>query len=429
MTQKSNTNNNWDVKIAKAMGIVILVVVVFALGIMSGRLWEEKGDSSNSPSQLVNFTGDTQAKEQDLENVDFDLFWEIWDTMADDYVEAERVDEKEMYYGAIKGVVESYGDPATLFLTPEETEAFDKSTAGNYFSGIGAELGYENDRIIVISPIEGSPADKAGIRAGDIILEVDGEEIKPKDNIYDVVLDIRGEEGSDVRLTVLHRDATEPVEITITRGDITVPSMEIEEVEDNKDIYVIDISRFTEASLEGWKKKWDKSVGMVKEGRADALIIDLRGNPGGYFDAAVYAAEDFLEKGTVVAQQENRAGDKKIYEVSRDGKLLDIPVVVLVNEGSASASEILSGALQQNDRAMIVGEDTYGKGTAQSIVPFEDGSSLHLTVMKWLLPNGEWINRENPINPDKVVEYGDEEFYEGTDPQMEAAIKELEKRI
>lgn len=420
-------------KIAKYSGVLILIVFAFVGGLITGRTSEIgdftsifSGKESKQPTTLVNFSGDTD-KEPDVKDINFDLYWEVWDTMSDRYVDPSKVDQEKMFYDSIKGMVNSYGDPATIFLDPEETEAFNKSTAGNAFSGIGAELGYDEGRIIVISPIEGSPAVAAGIRAGDVILKVDDVEILQDENIYDVVTKIRGEKGTTVKLTVLHRGDSELSEISIVRGDITVPSITFK-YDDSKKIATIDIARFTDASLREWQDNWDSAVNQVKESGAEGLIIDLRGNPGGFFDAAVYAASDFLDKGKIVSLQEDRKGKRNEFKVERKGELLNIPVVVLVNEGSASASEILAGALQINNRAQVIGVNTYGKGTAQSVLDnFEDGSSLHITVFKWLLPNGEWLNKENPIVPNKVIEISDEAFKAGEDPQLNEAYKTLGK--
>lgn len=412
-------------KLKSIVGIMILVVSVFALGLMGGRLLgNDVARVSTDRSRLFNFQGDLNDSESRIAegSIDFDLYWEIWNTMKYQYVDEKSVDEKEMFYGSIKGMVNSYGDPATIFLDPDETEAFTKGSAGNYFSGIGAELGYRENRVVVIAPLGGSPAEAAGMKAGDIITSIDGEDLKSNETIYDIVMKIRGERGTDVKIKVFRPSDNSSKDFTIKRGDITVPSMSYEE-SDKKGVYIIDISRFTEASMREWTAKWDETVDSVLAEDPKAVVIDLRGNPGGYFDAAVYAAEEFLEKDTVVAMQQDRAGKKQVYKVKRNGRLKDIPVIVLVNEGSASASEILAGALQSSDRAKIVGVNTYGKGTAQSIIDYPDGSSLHITVLIWLLPDGTWLNKDNPIIPNKVVEISDEQFKAGEDPQLEEALK------
>jgi carboxyl-terminal processing protease len=395
----------------KIVGLVLLVVSMFSFGFMSGKLWNGN----------LRITDASVSK-----SVNFDLFWEVWNSLSDRYVDEDKVDEQEMFYGAIKGVVDSFGDSATLYLTPEETQLFNDNSAGKYFEGIGAELGYnESNQIQVISPIDGSPAKEAGLRPGDLIIEIDGDDIKPDENIYDVVLRIRGEAGTDVTLTIIRDGELEALEITVTRGAITVPSMELREVEGNDEYIIMDVGRFTDSSYELWTSNWDELVEDAKDSGAKKIILDLRGNSGGFFDAAVYAAEDFLEIGDVVSYQEDRTGARESYKVRREGKLKDIPVVILVDNGSASAAEILAGALQLNDRAKVVGENTYGKGTAQTVITFGDGSSLHLTILKWLLPDGEWLNRENPIEPDYIVEFDQDAFQKGEDPQLDKALEIL----
>lgn len=422
--------NNQEIPTAvRVAGVVILIVFAFVGGIITGRTINIDGfgfDSiSKSSGKKVNLIGDLGGDDT-VEDLDFDLYWEVWEIMSNEYVDSSLVDQESMFYDSIKGMVNSFNDPATIFLDPEDTSTFNQNSAGNFFSGIGAELGYEGGRIIVITPLDGSPAEAAGIRPGDIILKIDGEELKSDENIFDVVLKIRGEEGSEVVLTILHPGADQVEDLTITRGEITVPSMTFTYMED-QDIALVDLSRFTDASLTKWKENWDQVVDQTIDSGASSMIIDLRGNPGGFFDAAVYAASDFLPENRTVAQQEDRKGKVYNFEVEREGKLLDIPLVVLVNEGSASASEILSGALQVNDRAEVIGVETYGKGTAQNVVEFDDGSSLHITILKWLLPDGTWLNNENPIVPDQKVELTDEDFKNGDDPQMDAAVQFLNR--
>ncbi len=411
---------------------IVLIVVTFSIGVYAGReILPTSSDlfKSDPPESQYEITGDLNGEDQDLQQLDFDLFWRVWQQMRAEYVDESKADEKEMFYGAIKGFVNSYDDPATVFLTPEETEDFNKSSAGSYFSGIGAELGYKEGQIVVISPIKGSPAIAAGIRPGDIILAVDGEPIDPNETIYDIVLKIRGEAGTKVALTILHPGENETTIIEVTRGEIDVPSMEFILSKQDKKIAIFDVSRFTDATPQEWKNNWDKLVEDFQASSAEGIIIDLRGNPGGYITSAVHAAEEFLAEDLIISKMESRNGSVTEYKVEREGKLLDVPVVILVNEGSASASEILSGALQKNDRAEVIGKKTYGKGTAQDVVDLPDGSSLHITIMKWLLPDGQWLNPDNPIAPDMEVELTDEDFKEGVDPQMDKAVETIQNAI
>ena len=394
---KENSNG------ARVFGILMITVVSFCVGIIFGRYIAPTG------TDILSFT--TSKK------VDIGLFWNVWDILEDRYVEKDVVSEEDMVYGAIKGLVDSYGDPATVFLTPKETESFNDSNQGKLFEGIGAELGYMDGNIIIVTPLDGSPAKAAGVRAGDYILSVDDYEVKSGDNIYEIVQKIRGEAGTVVKLTVLHKDEFKPTTLEITRGEITVPSLTLSYVGDSKDVALIDVTRFTEASLSEWNSVWDMAVDDIVESGVEKVMIDLRGNPGGFFDAAIYAADDFLDEGKVISQQQDGKGNIQSYDSSKGGRLLGKKVVVLVDEGSASASEILAGALQQNGVATVLGVNTYGKGTAQSIVDLSGGSSVHITVLKWLLPDGSWLNRENPIKPDVVVENSAEDFVKGVDKQ------------
>lgn len=404
MEEKKKTGN---------LGIVILSVCLFAIGFVSGRIFQSNKGSIDS---LISGKSD----------VSFDLYWDVWDLMKSKYVDSSKIDEQNMLYGSIKGMVNSFGDAATVFLDPEETQAFNEASEGKLFQGIGAELGYDsNKQITVVSPLEGSPAKAAGIRAGDIILAIDGKEITSSETVYDVVAKIRGESGTKVTLTVLHKGASQSVDIEITRSEITVPSMALSYTGTNGDIAVLKVNRFTDATYNEWTANWDEAVNSIVESGAKKMILDLRGNPGGFFNAAIYAADDFLDAGKVIAKDQDSEGKIQDYNSTKGGKLVNIELVVLVDSGSASASEILSGALKQAGRATIVGEQTYGKGTAQTVLDLSDGSTLHVTILKWLLPDGGWLNKDNPITPDVEVTYSAEDFQKGNDTQLKKAVEIL----
>lgn len=406
-------NNNS--KGVKTFGILMLTVFTFCFGVIFGRYIAPSG------TELISAFTSAKGK------IDISLFWQVWDILDDKYVQKDVVSEEDRVYGAVKGLVNSYNDPATIFLTPDETKSFNASNEGKFFEGIGAELGYLDGAIVIVTPLEGSPAKAAGVRAGDYILAVDDYELKAGDNIYDIVQKIRGEAGSIVKLEVLHKNEFKPVVLEITRGEITVPSITLTYEGEKKDIALIDVTRFTEASLGAWTSNWDSIVSDISSKGVNKIIIDLRGNPGGYFDAAVYAADDFLPEGKMISQQEDGKGRVQKYESSTRGDLIGKKVVILVDEGSASASEILAGALQQNDVATVIGVDTYGKGTAQSVIDLNGGSSIHITVLKWLLPDGSWLNRDNPIKPDIIVENTSQDFVKGEDKQYNEAMVLINK--
>ena len=201
--------------------------------------------------------------------------------------------------------------------------------------------------------------------------------------------------------------------------------MNWERIGENEDIALINLDRFTDSSYTAWTNEWDSLVDEVAASGLDKIVLDLRGNPGGYFDAAIYAADDFLPEGKIISQQKDRKGTLEVFKSSSDGRLINQEVVVLVDSGSASASEILAGALQQNDRAQLVGGKTYGKGTAQTVLDFNDGSSLHLTILQWLLPDGSSLDRDNSISPDIDIDYTSEDFLNGDDPRLTKAIELL----
>jgi carboxyl-terminal processing protease len=410
--------NKVETKNSKTIWIIILTVCMLCIGFVSGRIFQSNGGSQ----LLYNIQKSINPKE-----INADMLWYVWDIMENQYVDSEKISKEDMLYGAIKGMVSSFEDPATIFLDPEETKEFNSASEGKLFEGIGAELGYENGTVIIVSPIEGSPAKEAGIKAGDYILAIDGVELLPTDTVYDAVNKIRGEAGTDVVLTVLHKASKETEDIKITRREITVPSMEVTFLGSKKDIAYLDLDRFTDSSYLTWTRVWDESVKEIKDSGVKKMILDLRGNPGGYFDAAVYAADDFLDSGFIISQQQDGNGAVKEYKSIKGGQLVNIELIVLVDQGSASASEILAGALQQANRAEVLGQKTYGKGTAQSVIDLNDGSSLHITILKWLLPDGSWLNRENSITPDMEVEFTDEEFVKGDDPQLDKAIEEINK--
>lgn len=403
-------DENIETKYKRNVGLGMLVVLIFIFGIFVGR----KVDSG-SVSNILG-TGNT---------INLDRFWQVWNIASKNYVDADKVTEDDMVYGAIKGMINSFDDAATVYLDPEETKEFNEASEGKYFEGIGAELGYDDGSIIVVTPLEGSPAKEAGIRPGDYILKVDGYEFTPEDSVYDAVAKIRGEAGTEVTLTVLHNDESDAVDIKIVRQEITVSSMSVDYVGDNDEIALFEVNRFTESTLGEWESEWNSKVSEITNSGVKKVILDLRGNPGGFFDAAIYAGDDFLDGGYVISQQVDSEGNIEKYESKEGGDLTDVELVVLVNEGSASASEILSGALQQADRAEIIGMPTYGKGTAQRIFDFSDGSSLHLTVLKWLLPDGSSIDRENSITPDIEIDLTNDDFKAGIDPQLDKAIEVL----
>ena len=347
--------------------------------------------------------------------VDFSLFWDVWGRIERYYIDASNIDTQKMIWGAISGAVNSLEDPYTVFLPPKENKEF-KEDLGGAFEGIGAQLGLQEGRIIIIAPLKGTPAERAGLKPFDWVLKVDGEETTNW-TITQAVTKIRGAKGTSVKLTILHEKAEKPEEVTIIRDGILIPSVEywikpintITEISGatssaklrTEQIAYLKLSRFGDRTNEEWLKAVADISQSWKIQGMEGLILDLRNNPGGYLDGSVFIASEFLKSGLVVTQT-NSDGTKQEYQVDRKGQLFDIPLVVLINKGSASASEIVAGALRDYNRAKIVGETSFGKGSVQTPQELTGGASVHITTGKWLLPKGDWINKKG-IAPDVLV--------------------------
>jgi carboxyl-terminal processing protease len=373
--------------------------------------------------------------------IDFSLFWTVWQKLSSAYIDKTILDPQKMVYGAITGMVNSLGDPYTLFLPPKDNKDFKDELAGD-FEGIGAQLDMKDGNIIVLAPLKGTPAEKAGIKPLDYILKVDGIDTTGW-TVAQAVSKIRGPKGTSVKLSILHEKATKPVDLTITRDTITVPSIEswVKPVSDIKEIsgitqtaalsakgykvaYII-LSRFGDTTNDDWTRTVsDISTQLRTDPSIKGLIFDLRNNPGGYLESAVYIASEFIKSGTVVSQV-NSDATKQDYPVERMGKFLDIPVVVLINKGSASAAEIVAGALRDYKRATIVGETSFGKGSVQTPEDLPGGAGLHITTGKWLLPKGDSISKKG-ITPEFVISLPDN-VTATTDAQLEKAVEILVK--
>lgn len=352
------------------------------------------------------------------EAADFSLFWKVWDEVKYKYVDKTKLDSQKMVYGAISGMVAALEDPYTVFLPPRQNQEAKEELNGN-FEGIGAQLGVKEKRIVVIAPLADSPAQKAGIRTGDWVIKVDGQETASW-TLPEAVAKIRGPKGTGVTLQVLHEAADKPVEVKIIRETIILKNVEWQ-VRDK--IIYLKLARFGDKT----DPQWDLAVSQISaylattSGQTKGVILDLRNNPGGYLSGAVYVASEFMSSGVVVKQQ-SYTGDVQTYSVSRQGKLLSVPLVVLVNQGTASAGEILAGALQVSGRAKVVGTQTFGKGSVQEAEDLPGGTGLHITTAKWLLANDVWINGAG-LAPDVKIE--NDEKQPEKDLQLEKAIEVL----
>ncbi len=412
-------------KITDILLYLAVAILLFGSGYKVAEWKITKNAITPASFTVFNATSDVKLDEKG-NNIDFRLFWDTWQKVEAKYVDKDKIDTQTMYYGAIKGLVAAVGDPYTFFLTPEENQQ-SKDDLGGKFEGIGAQLGLKNNAIIVIAPLKESPAEAAGLKSGDYITKVDGESTKGW-TLVEAVGKIRGPKDTSVKLTVLRTNVE--LDIPIERRQIKVPSVELStETQQGKSVAVITLSQFGETT----NSEWDKAAQEVKttwdQGTISGVVIDVRGNPGGYLDSAVYIASEFLEKGKTILTQETTDERDRVYTVGRTGALLDIPLSIIINEGSASASEILSGALRDHKRATLVGKQSFGKGSVQEALDLSGNAGLHVTIAKWILPEGEWINGVG-ITPDIIVENVVEEgntITAETDEQLKQAIGALLK--
>jgi carboxyl-terminal processing protease len=365
-----------------AIALIVLMMVASAslgVGVVIGG------------SGLLPFWGAASAQEPD----EFAVFWQAWDIVHKNFVDRAALEPTILTYGAIRGMVEALGDDGhTAFLTPEEIERQRSDLAGT-FTGIGAQLGVRDALPVIIAPFDGSPAYEAGIKAGDIIMKVDGEDVTTMP-LNDIVARIRGPEGTVVVLSLLRPDENRSLEVSITRGEIKIPAASWAMIP-GTEVALIRLSQFSANALDDVKE----SIEGARAAEAEALIVDVRNNPGGLLEQAIGVTSQFLSDGDVLLE-EDASGARKAYPVERGGAATDLPLVVLINAGSASSAEIFAGAIEDHERGHVVGETTFGTGTVLQPYPLRDGSALLLGTKQWLTPKGRLIRKQG-IGPDVEV--------------------------
>ncbi len=403
--------------------VVILVVFVFLAGLFLGRVWtiHKLVTDDNGDVQITKVLG-LYTKSGSTE-VEFTQFWDLWDKVKDKYVN-QPVNDIDLFYGALEGLVSGLNDPYSVYFPPKKAEEFAKDLSGE-FEGIGAEIGIKNSQLTIVAPLSGSPAEKAGLKPGDKVYAVDGEET------YGITLDeavskIRGPEGTEVSLTISHDGLEEVEEVVVTRDKINVPTIAWQMEENN--IAYLRISYFNETT---WRE-FDKAVREILLDGPAGIVLDLRSNPGGFLDTSVAIASEWVDRGIIVKEKFSDTEEDE-YRTYGAHRLSDIPTVVLIDEGTASGSEIVAGALQDHDSATIVGVKSYGKGSVQDFEMLPDGSALKLTVARWYTPNGTVIEEEG-VMPDVLVEEmfvkvneGEEGVYQ--DMGLEKALEILNSQI
>ena len=430
---------NRSVHFSVSLSMIRTVILIIAFSLLSGGggYWlgtHEVDVSWEGYSPQASVVNTTAPENRD---VDFSLFWDVWDRLEQNYIDDEKIDPEKMVYGAIKGMTASLGDPYTVFLPPEDNEKAREDLQGE-FDGIGAQLGMKDERIVVIAPLKGMPAEKAGIKSGDFIIQVDGVDTFGW-TVPEAVEKIRGPKGEKVTLSVFRDGLEAPVDIEVIRDTIEVPTVETEyadtiaqgtpeqEPANFKDgVAIIRLHQFGEQTNHQWDVAVNEIIKTCNAGTVacEGVILDVRNNPGGFLDGSVYVASEFLKDGLVVTQ-EHSSGQSLEYTVNRKGRLLTQPLAVLINRGSASASEIVAGALKVRGRATIVGETSFGKGSVQERIELPHDAGLHVTTAKWILPDGSWIN-EVGVSPD--IEVVDDPTTADVDEQLDKAIEVLKSK-
>lgn len=396
------------------IGILLAFVVVggaFRIGYMSG----EKGLTFSPKNfKVIN-------REDAPVDVDYNLLWQALKIVQDKYIDSENIDPQKVLYGAIQGAISAAGDEYTQFFDPKTLAEFKSDLQGS-FSGIGAEIVQKDGSIMVVAPLEGSPAERAGILAKDYIVKINGESTDAMGS--DVAASkIRGPEGSQVVVSIYREGKPDTFDLTITREKIEVKSVKLEYREvSGKKVAIIKISKFGDDTVELFNLAADDIV----KNNPVAVIVDQRNNPGGYLDSSVEVASQWLESGKLVVSEDHSEKDIVTYNSLGYNKLGKFKTIVLINGGSASAAEILAGALKDNGKAILIGEKSFGKGSVQELVPLGKDAAVKVTIAKWITPGGKNLNKDG-LEPDIKVPLTTEDAEAKRDPQMDKALEEAVK--
>lgn len=404
-------------KFGKHLSEIIIVVAVAAI-VGAGAFYFGYSAGERKPLN-IHVEGVTNILDQDV-TADFGVFWQAWNYIKNEHVDGDKVPDQDLVYGSITGLVGALDDENSNFFPPVEAKKFEEDVSGS-FGGIGAEIGIREGQLVIIAPLKGSPAERAGLKSSDKILEIEGEATSGVD-VNTAVTKIRGPEGSDVTLTIAREEWSAPKNIVITRARIEVPTLDHALVGNN--LSHIKLYAFNRNA----PYQFYQAIVAAAISNSRGLILDLRNNPGGFLDVAVDLAGWFVDRGKVVVTERFRSGDEEIFRANGNEALKDFPVVILVNGGSASASEILAGALRDHRGVKLIGEKTYGKGSVQELKILSDDSSLKLTIAKWVMPSGNVIE-DNGLTPDLEVALTEKDAEAKKDPQLDKAIETLEAII
>ncbi len=409
--------NPWMSKYRATLATSLLIIgVSFFGGVYIGR---QQAIDTGSAANVINKTPTSFIQ------ADFSPFWKAWNVLNERYVASattsNSVSAQDKVWGAIEGLASSLGDPYTVFLPPADAEVFESDISGN-FEGVGMEIGVRDGILTVVAPLKGTPADRAGIRAGDKILKINNQSTADL-NTDEAVKLIRGKEGTRVLFTVAREGSEKPLEISVVRGVIDIPTIKSYTRADG--VFVIELYNFSAVSADLFRAALREFV----QTRSNKLVIDLRGNPGGYLEAAIDMASWFLPSGEVVVREDFGGNKEELVHRSKGYHIFSdkLNMVVLIDGGSASASEILAGALQEHGVATLVGSNSYGKGSVQELVKITPDTSLKVTIARWLTPNGKSISAGG-LKPDVEVQRTLDDVTKGRDPQMAKAVELLLKK-
>ncbi|KKU15104.1 hypothetical protein A3D55_01190 [Candidatus Jorgensenbacteria bacterium RIFCSPHIGHO2_02_FULL_45_20] len=405
---KNHFRGKISVKLAFA-GVGSVIALSFCFGVWFGKT-----------GKTVETLPVANAQSEAAFNADFSLFWDSVKLIKNKYFDANKVTDEQILYGAIRGAFQSLNDPYSTFFEPSDAKKFHEDLEG-VFGGIGAEIGLKNGQIVIVAPLKGNPAEKAGFKAGDRILEVNGTSTAGL-AVEDAVKIIRGQPDTVVKLLIMRDGWSDAKEFEITRAIINVPTLEWETKEGN--IVYLKLHNFNSNLPD---LMYLSAISMLMQ-RPNGIVLDLRNNPGGFLDVSIDTASWFLQRGKTVVRERFNANSEDRYIANGNASLSQIPIVVLINGGSASASEILAGALRDARGAKLVGEKTFGKGTVQEVRDLRNGSSVKISIAEWLTPNGDSINNKG-LNPDYEVKLTEDDTNNGVDPQLDKALEVLKEEL
>lgn len=404
-------------QILKQYKVIIIAVIIIAVSFSFGLYIGNKNNPTITYREPLIIKSSISSS-----TVNMDAFWTAWKLLDQKFVntnkENKEISNDDKLWGAIKGLTDSYGDPYTVFMPPAESKSFESDISGN-FEGVGMELAMKDQNIVVVAPLKDTPAYKAGVQKGDIVVAIDDKLASELPSIDDAVKLIRGKAGTDVKITFSRTGYSKPIEIKITRGIIDIPTADTE-IKD--DVFIIRLYNFYALSTEKFRLALREFLDSGKH----KLVLDLRGNPGGYLESAVEMASWFLPLGKVVVRENFGQNTEEYLYRSKGYDIFNenLKMIILVDSGSASASEILAGALQEHNVAKLVGTKTFGKGSVQELIKVTPETSLKITIAKWLTPNGVSIS-DGGLTPDFEVKMTAEDLKNDKDPQLEKAIEIL----